>query len=337
MRILVTGGLGYIGSHTCVELLNNGYEVIVLDNLSNSRRDVERRIELIAGKGITFVEGDIRDRKTLDIIFGKHDIDAVIHFAGLKAVGESVAQPLKYYDWNVSGSVCLFEAMSAHCVKTLVFSSSATVYGNPQSVPIVENFPLLATNPYGRSKLMIEEILRDLAKSDSEWRVALLRYFNPVGAHESGLIGEDPSGIPNNLMPFVTQVACGIRQELSVFGADYPTPDGTGIRDYIHVMDLAEGHVKALEKLPRITGTVAYNLGTGEGTSVLELIKAFEDANSLIIKYRIVDRRPGDVSTCFADPKFAESQLTWKAARGVKQMCRDAWNFQKNYSNLTGD
>ena len=328
MNILVTGGMGYIGSHTCVELLKAGHDVLVYDNLSNSDVTVGDRVEQITGKKVSFIEGDIRDRAAMEKAFAAFPVDAVIHFAGLKAVGESVAQPLRYYDNNVYGSVVLFETMAKFGVKTLVFSSSATVYGDPASVPIVEDFPLSATNPYGRSKLMIEDILRDLSVSDPSWRIALLRYFNPVGAHESGLIGEEPNGIPNNLVPYIAQVADGRREFLSVYGGDYPTPDGTGMRDYIHVVDLAIGHVKTLTKLATGPGVVTYNLGTGRGNSVLEMVRAFEQACGKPIPYKIVDRRPGDIAKCYADPVRAETELGWKAERDVAQMCADAWRYQ---------
>jgi UDP-glucose 4-epimerase len=328
MNILVTGGMGYIGSHTCVELLNAGHQVVILDNLSNSEPGVLRRIEQITGKPAAFVEADIRDRAAVEAAFASHPIDAVIHFAGLKAVGESVEQPLRYYDNNVTGSIVLFQTMEKFGVKTLVFSSSATVYGDPASVPITEDFPLSATNPYGRSKLMIEEILRDVARADPSWRIALLRYFNPVGAHESGLIGENPSGIPNNLVPYIAQVAVGQREKLSVFGDDYPTPDGTGMRDYIHVVDLALGHVKTLDKLATTQGVVTYNLGTGRGNSVLEMVRAFEQASGKPIPYQIVARRPGDIAKCYADPTRAKTELGWSATRDVAQMCADSWRYQ---------
>ena len=328
MKILVTGGTGYIGSHTVVELLNAGYEVVVVDNLSNSQQVVKERVEKIAGRKFDFVQADIRDRAAMEAAFAAHQVGAVIHFAGLKAVGESVAQPLRYYDNNVSGSVVLFETMAKFGVKTLVFSSSATVYGDPASVPILEDFPLSATNPYGRSKLMIEEILRDLSKAEPDWRIALLRYFNPVGAHESGLIGEEPNGIPNNLVPYIAQVANGQRERLSVFGGDYPTPDGTGMRDYIHVVDLAIGHVKTLERLARDTGVLTYNLGTGRGNSVLEMVRAFEKACGRAIPYQIVERRPGDIAKCYADPTRAREELGWVAERDVAQMCADVWRYQ---------
>ncbi|MGZ8288678.1 MAG: UDP-glucose 4-epimerase GalE [Telluria sp.] len=328
MKILVTGGMGYIGSHTCVELLNAGHEVVIYDNLSNADPAVAKRIEHITGKKVAFIEGDIRERAAMEMAFAAQAVDAVIHFAGLKAVGESVAQPLRYYDNNVYGSLVLFETMAKFNVRTLVFSSSATVYGDPASVPISEDFPLSATNPYGRSKLMIEEMLRDLAVSDPSWRIALLRYFNPVGAHESGLIGEEPSGIPNNLVPYIAQVADGRREFLSVYGGDYPTPDGTGMRDYIHVVDLSIGHVKTLTKLATSSGVVTYNLGTGHGNSVLEMVRAFEQACGKPIPYKIVDRRPGDIAKCYADPSRAQTELGWKAERGVAQMCADAWRYQ---------
>ncbi len=328
MKILVTGGMGYIGSHTCVELLKAGHDVLVYDNLSNSNPGVGDKVARISGRKVAFIEGDIRDRAAMQAAFASSPIDAVIHFAGLKAVGESVAQPLRYYDNNVYGSLVLFETMARFGVKTLVFSSSATVYGDPASVPIVEDFPLSATNPYGRSKLMIEEMLRDLSVSDPTWRIALLRYFNPVGAHESGLIGEEPNGIPNNLVPYIAQVADGRREFLSVYGGDYPTPDGTGMRDYIHVVDLAIGHVKTLTRLATGPGVVTYNLGTGRGNSVLEMVRAFEQACGKPIPYKIVDRRPGDIAKCYADPVRAQTELDWKAERDVAQMCADAWRYQ---------
>jgi UDP-glucose 4-epimerase len=328
MKILVTGGVGYIGSHTVVELQNAGYDVVVVDNLSNAQRSVQERVQKITGKTFELVEADIRDRAAMEAAFAAHKVDAVIHFAGLKAVGESVAEPLRYYDNNVSGSVVLFETMAKFGVKTLVFSSSATVYGDPASVPITEDFPLSATNPYGRSKLMIEDILRDLIKAQPDWRIALLRYFNPVGAHESGLIGESPSGIPNNLVPYIAQVATGQREKLSVFGGDYPTPDGTGMRDYIHVVDLSIGHVKTLDRLAKGPGLVTYNLGTGRGNSVLEMVRAFEAASGRPIAYQIVDRRPGDIAKCYADPARARDELGWVATRDVAQMCADTWRYQ---------
>jgi UDP-glucose 4-epimerase len=328
MNILVTGGLGYIGSHTCVALLDAGHEPVALDNLSNTQAGVRDRIERITGKRLPFIEADIRDRAALTAVFANERFDAVIHFAGLKAVGESVAQPLRYYDNNVTGSVTLFECMAQAGVKSLVFSSSATVYGDPATVPIEEDFPLSATNPYGRSKLHIEEILGDLHVADPSWRIALLRYFNPVGAHESGLIGEAPNGIPNNLMPYIAQVATGQRDSLAVFAGDYPTPDGTGVRDYIHVTDLADGHVKALDKLAAAPALLTYNLGTGRGSSVLDMVRVFEKASGKPIPFRIVDRRPGDIAACYAAPARAERELGWKATRGVDAMCADTWRWQ---------
>ncbi|AXA91836.1 UDP-glucose 4-epimerase GalE [Massilia sp. YMA4] len=330
MKILVTGGMGYIGSHTVVELAQAGHDVVVVDNLSNADPSVRARVAKITGKEFEFVEADIRDRAAMEAAFAAHKVDAVIHFAGLKAVGESVAQPLRYYDNNVSGSVVLFETMAKFNVKSLVFSSSATVYGDPATVPITEEFPLSATNPYGRSKLMIEEILRDLYKADNTWSIALLRYFNPVGAHESGLIGEEPSGIPNNLLPYVAQVAEGRREFLSVYGGDYPTPDGTGVRDYIHVVDLAIGHVKTLDKLATGSGIYTYNLGTGRGNSVLEMVRAFEAASGRKVPYKIVDRRPGDIASCYADTARAERELGWKAQYDIARMCTDAWRWQSS-------
>ncbi|UAW99440.1 UDP-glucose 4-epimerase GalE [Halopseudomonas nanhaiensis] len=334
--ILVTGGAGYIGTHTCIKLLEAGYQVVVIDNLSNSSPEALRRVERLTGKSVTFVKGDINDGPLLDRLFDQHAIEAVIHFAGLKAVGESVSQPMRYYHNNVSGTVVLCQAMHRAGVKNMVFSSSATVYGDPASVPIREDFPTSATNPYGRSKLMIEEMLGDLYVADGEWNIALLRYFNPVGAHESGLIGEDPSDIPNNLMPYVAQVAVGRREQLSVFGSDYPTHDGTGVRDYIHVVDLAAGHVKALEWLERKPGIRAFNLGTGVGYSVLDMVKAFEKASGKPVAYKLVDRRPGDVALCYADASLAEQELGWRAELGVEAMCADAWRWQsqnpKGYS-----
>jgi UDP-glucose 4-epimerase len=327
--ILVTGGAGYIGSHTVVALLQAGHELVIFDNLSNSSIRVLERIERIAGVRPAFVEGDIRDAGAMAAVFKAWPITAVIHFAGLKAVGESVAQPMRYYDNNLVGTLRLCEAMAEAGVRNLVFSSSATVYGDPHAVPIREDFPLQATNPYGRTKLQIEEMLRDFAASDPAWRIALLRYFNPVGAHASGLIGEDPRGIPNNLMPFVTQVAIGRRPELSVFGDDYPTPDGTGVRDYIHVVDLARGHLVALTALERAAGVQTVNLGTGRGYSVLEVIAAFEKASGRRVPYSIVPRRPGDVAACYADPAFAQAQLGWIAEFDLDAMCRDAWRWQE--------
>ncbi|WP_256578967.1 UDP-glucose 4-epimerase GalE [Pseudomonas sp. VI4.1] len=328
-KILVTGGAGYIGSHTTLALLQAGYEVVVLDNLCNSSRESLLRVEKICGKEPVFVQGDIRDRELLDDIFSRHRISAVLHFAGLKAVGESICKPLCYYDNNVKGSVTLCQAMAAAGVFRLVFSSSATVYGEPTQMPINEDFQTgVPTNPYGRSKLMVEELLKDLANSDSRWSIALLRYFNPVGAHDSGLIGEDPNGIPNNLLPYVSQVAIGKLPQLAVFGADYPTPDGTGIRDYIHVVDLAEGHLKALQAITQKNGVNTWNLGTGTGYSVLEMIRAFEKASEKPVPFEIVDRRPGDIAECWADPRKAELELGWKTERGLQEMMADTWRWQ---------
>ncbi|SFR49325.1 UDP-glucose 4-epimerase GalE [Thiomicrospira sp. ALE5] len=370
--ILVTGGAGYIGSHTCWELLAAGFDLVVLDNLYNSSRESLKRVSVIASVTkqswdrhvadaprndggdrhatlamtstmarhdgrLVFIKGDIRDRELLRSVFERFEIEAVIHFAGLKAVGESVAMPLRYYDNNVSGSVALFEVMAEFGCKRLVFSSSATVYGDLASVPIKEDFPLSTTNPYGASKLMVENILRDVFASDNHdnqaWSIGLLRYFNPVGAHESGLIGEDPNGIPNNLMPFVSQVAVGLREKLSVFGGDYDTVDGTGVRDYIHVVDLAKGHVAALQKLMQQPGLVTVNLGTGRGYSVLEMVKAFEKASGKAVPYEIVARRPGDVAQCYADPTYALETLGWKAELGIERMCEDAWRWQSKNPN----
>lgn len=332
MKILVTGGAGYIGSHTCVELVEAGYTPIVFDNLSNSSTVALDRVKTITGETIEFVEGDIRDSEALRKVMTDHDIEAVIHFAGLKAVGESVAKPLMYYDNNVAGSVTLLETMEACGVKKVIFSSSATVYGDPASVPILEDFPISATNPYGQSKLMVENIMRDLYKSDSRWNISLLRYFNPVGAHESGLIGEDPSDIPNNLMPYISGVAVGRYEKLSVFGNDYETPDGTGVRDYIHVVDLAKGHVKALQAFdnPEVDNLFTVNLGTGIGFSVLEMINAFAAASKKEVAYQVVDRRPGDIACCYADPALAERLLGWRAEKDIKAMCEDTWRWQQN-------
>lgn len=332
LHILVTGGTGFIGSHACVALMAAGHDVSVIDDLSNSQREVLDRIEQISGRRPAFFEGDVRDRGLLREVFAQRPVDGVIHFAGLKAVGESVAQPLRYYDCNIGSTLALCEVMAEVGVKTLIFSSSATVYGDPASVPIREDFPRSATNPYGASKLMIEDILADLAKSDPEWRIARLRYFNPVGAHESGLIGELPSGVPNNLMPYVAQVACGQRARLSVFGCDYPTLDGTGVRDYIHVVDLAEGHVAALDYLVCEGGLLTVNLGTGCGYSVLDMVRAFEKASGRPVPYDLVARRPGDVAACYADPEMAKTLLGWQASRGIDEMCRDAWRWQQNQS-----
>ncbi|MBO9481627.1 UDP-glucose 4-epimerase GalE [Salinisphaera sp. G21_0] len=332
-KILVTGGAGYIGSHTCVELLNDGYEIIVLDNLSNSSEESLKRVQEITGKTLEFVKGDIRDHKLLNSLFSNHEISSVIHFAGLKAVGESVSMPLAYYDNNVHGTLVLLEAMKQANVKTLAFSSSATVYGDPASLPISEDFPTSATNPYGRSKLMIEEILQDLYVSDNSWRIALLRYFNPVGAHPSGRIGEDPNDIPNNLMPYIAQVAIGKLDKLSVFGNDYPTHDGTGVRDYIHVVDLSIGHVRAIEKLQKTEGIHAWNLGVGTGYSVLEMVAAFEQASQKPVPYQIAPRRSGDIAACYANPDKALSELGWKAEKGLEDMVSDSWRWQSANPN----
>jgi UDP-glucose 4-epimerase len=333
MDVLVTGGAGYIGSPTCIELLGAGHNVIVVDNLSNSSYEALRRVEEITGQRVKFHQIDICDKEALEAVFRGNPIDAVIHFAGLKAVGESVEKPYLYYHNNVHGTLVLCDVMSRHEVFNLVFSSSATVYGDPASVPINESFPLSATNPYGRSKLMIEEILRDFYVSDQRWNAILLRYFNPAGAHISGRIGEDPNGIPNNLMPYISQVAVGKLKKLSVFGSDYPTIDGTGVRDYIHVVDLALGHVKALDKLADAPGAVAYNLGTGRGYSVLEMITAFEQASGKTVPYQLVDRRPGDVASCYADPDMASTELNWRAERSVDQMAADSWRWQSDNPN----
>ena len=328
MKILVTGGAGYIGSHTCILLIEAGHEVVVFDNFCNASKESIRRVEKIVDRKIEVIEGDIRAREDLHKTFNAHKIDAVIHFAGLKAVGESVAQPLKYYDNNVHGTAVLCEVMAEHGCKSIVFSSSATVYGDPHTTPIKENFPLSATNPYGRTKLFIEEMLRDLYVSDESWKIVLLRYFNPVGAHISGTIGEDPNGIPNNLMPFITQTAVGKRSCLSVFGDDYDTPDGTGVRDYIHVVDLADGHLKALEKIAGLQDVLTVNLGTGNGYSVLDMVKAFEKASGKEVPYCIAPRRSGDIAECYADPSYAKEILGWEAKRGIDEMCEDSWRWQ---------
>ncbi|MGD8747792.1 MAG: UDP-glucose 4-epimerase GalE [Balneolaceae bacterium] len=328
MNVLVTGGAGFIGSHTTVELLENGDHVIVVDNLSNSKKEALDRVEEITGESLTFYKVDLLDKKGLDSIFAGNNIDAVIHFAGYKAVGESVEKPLMYYHNNITGTLNLCEVMDKYDVRKLVFSSSSTVYGDPEKVPVQEHFPLSATNPYGRTKLFIEEILLDLHTSDERWDIALLRYFNPVGAHPSGRIGEDPNDIPNNLMPYITQVAIGKLKELSVFGDDYPTHDGTGVRDYIHVVDLAKGHLKALEKLLSDPGIVTYNLGTGQGYSVLDVVKAFEKASGEKVPYKITDRRPGDIAANYADPSKAKKELGWKAHYGLVDMCKHSWNWQ---------
>lgn len=333
MRILVTGGAGYIGSHTCVELLSKGHDIVILDNFSNSKPEVLNRIKEITGKEFRFYKADILDKEGLNKIFQENDINAVIHFAGLKAVGESVKIPIKYYYNNITGTLVLCEVMEKHNVKRMVFSSSATVYGKPESVPIKEDFPLNPANPYGRTKLMIEEILKDIYASDNDWSIALLRYFNPIGAHESGKIGEDPNGVPNNLMPYITQVAIGKREKLNIFGNDYDTHDGTGVRDYIHVVDLAKGHLKALEKIMVSEGIDSYNLGTGTGYSVLDVVCAFEKVTGIKIPYQVTDRRPGDIDKCYADPAKAYNELGWKAEKNLEDMCMDSWNWQMKNPN----
>ena len=333
MNILVTGGAGYIGSHAAVELLNNGYDIVVLDNLSNSQIESINRVKELTGKDFPFYQYDLLDKDATESVFAEHQFDAVMHFAGLKAVGESVSIPLKYYHNNLTGTINLCEAMAAHGVKKLVFSSSATVYGHPDRVPIDETFPLSATNPYGKTKLMIEDILRDLHVSDPSWRIALLRYFNPIGAHESGRIGENPNGIPNNLMPFVTQVDIGKREQLSVFGNDYDTPDGTSVRDYIHVVDLVKGHLKALESLENHEGIEPFNLGTGTGYSALELVEAVSKVSGREIPYQIVDRRPGDIGICYANPEKVEKMLGWRAEKNLQDMCEDSWRWQSQNPN----
>lgn len=334
MAVLVTGGAGYIGSHTCVELMNAGYDVVIVDNLYNSKEEAVKRIEKLTGRAPKFYRVDLLDREALDQVLTENpEIDSCIHFAGLKAVGESVAKPLLYYHNNLTGTFNLCEVMSKHGVKRIVFSSSATVYGSPKSVPIREDFPLSTTNPYGSTKLMIERILTDLHTADPEWSVVLLRYFNPIGAHKSGLLGENPNGIPNNLMPYIAQVALGKLPCLGVFGDDYPTPDGTGVRDYIHVVDLALGHLKALSYAKDHTGVEAINLGTGNGYSVLQVVKAFEKASGVAVKYEIKPRRPGDIAECYADPAKAKALLGWEASRGIEEMCEDTWRFTQNNPN----
>ena len=330
MAILVTGGAGYIGSHTCVELLKAGYEVIVVDNLVNSKEKSITRIREITGKALTFYKADLLDKQALNKIFKNKSIEAVMHFAGLKAVSESISFPLRYYHNNIAGTLTLLEIMQIHGVKKIVFSSSATVYGNPHTVPITEDFPLSTTNPYGQTKLIIEQILSDLYYSEPDWNIAILRYFNPIGAHPSGKIGEDPNGIPNNLVPYITQVAIGKLRVLNIFGSDYETPDGTGVRDYIHVVDLAAGHIKALQKLNENPGKVVYNLGTGKGYSVLEIINTFSKVTGKEIPYRFVERRPGDVAVSYADPSKANNELSWSAKYGLEEMCTDAWRWQRN-------
>ena len=330
-KILVTGGAGYIGSHTVVELIDAGYEVVVVDNLSNSSKESLNRVEKITGTPVKFYENDIADMDAMDKIFSENDIDAVIHFAGLKAVGESVEKPLEYYKNNIAGTLNMCEVMRNHGVKNIIFSSSATVYGDPETVPITEECPKgICTNPYGWTKSMLEQILMDINVSDPEWNVILLRYFNPIGAHKSGLIGEDPNGIPNNLMPYITKVATKQLEKLNVWGNDYPTPDGTGVRDYIHVVDLAKGHVKALEKIVENPGVKIYNLGTGKGYSVLEVVENFKEASGVDIPYVIGPRRPGDIAECYADASLAKEELGWEAEFGIKEMCADSWNWQKN-------
>ena len=334
MKILLTGGAGYIGSHTAIELDKAGHEVVIVDNLVNSKEEAVRRVEKIIGKAIPFYIADVRDREAMDKVFKENEIDAVIHFAGLKAVGESVAKPLEYYENNMNATFVLLDVMRNNGCKNIIFSSSATVYGDPAMIPITEECPKgKCTNPYGQTKSMLEEVMIDVQKADPEWNVVLLRYFNPIGAHKSGLIGENPNGIPNNLMPYITQTAIGMRKELGVFGNDYDTPDGTGVRDYIHVCDLATGHVAALKAIERKAGLAIYNLGTGHGYSVLDVVKAFEKANDLKVPYSIKPRRPGDIATCYCNPAKAKAELGWEAEFGIEDMCRDSWNFQKNNPN----
>ncbi len=330
--ILLTGGLGYIGSHTCVELLKRGERIVIMDNLSNSREEAMDNIKAISNAGFVFYKADLLDKESMRRIFSENKIDAVVHFAGLKAVGESVAKPLEYYKNNVEGTLNLLEVMREFDCNKMVFSSSATVYGSPKTVPITEDMPLSTTNPYGTTKLMIEQILQDYAKANKQFKVAILRYFNPIGAHESGAIGEDPNGVPNNLMPYIARVASGKLECLSIFGNDYPTHDGTGVRDYVHVVDLAKGHLKALDRLAKDdTGVFIYNLGTGRGYSVLDIVQAFEKANGIKINYKIVERRPGDIATCYADPTKAWKELGWKAEKTLEDMVRDAWNFEQKH------
>lgn len=333
MQILVTGGCGFIGSHTSVELLNKGYDIVIIDNLSNSKKEVIESIKTITKKDFKFYEGDVKDTELLKKIFTENKIDAVIHFAGFKAVGESVQNPLMYYRNNIDSTLSLLEIMKEVKCKKIVFSSSATVYGNPQSLPIKETFPLSAANPYGNSKLIIENILKDLYVSDNEWSIAILRYFNPIGAHESGIIGENPNDIPNNLLPYIVKIASGELKELNIFGNDYNTKDGTGVRDYIHVVDLSLGHIQAIKKIINETGCDAYNLGTGHGHSVLDIINTFEKVNNIKIPYKIIDRRPGDIAACYADPSYAFEKLNWKATKTIEDMCKDSYNFIKNKIN----
>lgn len=334
MSILVTGGAGFIGSHTCVELLENGYEVVVVDNLCNSSKESLKRVDQITGKKVTFYKGDILDKEFLNQVFEKEEIESCIHFAGLKAVGESVEKPWEYYHNNITGTLVLTEVMKKHGVKKMIFSSSATVYGSPKEIPITEECPKgTCTNPYGWTKSMLEQILTDMQKADPEWNIVLLRYFNPIGAHPTGLMGENPNGVPNNLMPYITQVAIGKLACLGVFGNDYDTPDGTGVRDYIHVVDLAKGHVKALKKLEENGGLSIYNLGTGVGYSVLDIVKNFEEANGVKIPYEIKPRRAGDIATCYSDASKAKRELDWEAEYGILEMCRDSWNWQKKNPN----
>ena len=331
MNILLTGGAGYIGSHTIIELDKKGHSVVVVDNLVNSNKEALRRVGEIIGKNIPFVQADVRDRVAMETVFADNAIDAVIHFAGLKAVGESVAKPLEYYENNMNATFVLLDVMRSHGCKNIIFSSSATVYGNPATIPITEDCPKgQCTNPYGQTKSMLEEVLKDVQKADPEWNVVLLRYFNPIGAHKSGRIGENPNGIPNNLMPYITQTAVGLRKELGIFGNDYDTPDGTGVRDYIHVVDLASAHVAALQAIQRNCGLAVYNIGTGRGYSVLDVVKAFEKVNNVNVPYSIKPRRPGDIATCYCNPAKAKAELGWEAQYDIDDMCRDSWNWQKN-------